>query len=284
MPELPEVETIRLGLEKYLVGHKILEVKINTLNIFTGSASIIKNSKIISVRRFAKVLSIDLSNGNSLLIHVKLTGQLIYRGINLKPTPELSKKVNGGIPGRHTHVIFALDKNSFLYYNDFRKFGWIKLIKTKDVETSNFIGKLGPEPFKDLTLEKFNLALAKTRSPIKVLIMNQEKIGGIGNIYANDALLLAKVHPKRPANSLTQKEQSILFESIIKVLKKGLESGGASELSFVHADGTDGGYQKFFVVYGKQGQLCPVCKKEKIVKIVVGGRGTYFCPNCQKIQ
>ncbi len=284
MPELPEVETIRLGLEKYLVGHKILEVKINTPNIFTGSASVIQNAKIISVRRFAKVLSIDLDNGKSLLIHVKLTGQLIYRGINLKPTPELSKKVNGGIPGRHTHVIFVLDKNSFLYYNDFRKFGWIKVIKTKDVETSNFIGKLGPEPFKDLTLEKFNLALAKTRSPIKVLIMNQEKIGGIGNIYANDALLLAKIHPKRPANSLTQKEQSVLFENIIKVLKKGLESGGASELSFVHADGTDGGYQKFFVSYGKQGQLCPVCKKEKIVKIVVGGRGTYFCPNCQKIQ
>src|SRR5258705_13919410 len=127
MPELLEVETIKLGLEKYLTGHKILEVKINTQNIFTGGSKEIVNSKIISVRRFAKVLSIDLDNGKSLLIHVKLTGQLIYRGINLKPTPELSKKVNGGIPGRHTHVIFYLDEGGLLYYNDFRKFGWIKV-------------------------------------------------------------------------------------------------------------------------------------------------------------
>src|SRR5258706_12796217 len=221
MPELPEVETIRLGLEKYLNGHKIIDIKINTQNIFTSSQEVIKNAKIISVRRFAKVLSIDLDNGNSLLVHVKLTGQLIYRGVNLKNPPELSVKVNGGVPGRHTHVIFVLDKNSFLYYNDFRKFGWIKLVKTKDVETSNFIGKLGPEPFKDLNLEKFREILAKSKTAIKVLIMNQEKIGGIGNIYANDALLLSKVHPKRPANSLTQKERTVLFENIIKVLKKG---------------------------------------------------------------
>ncbi len=283
MPELPEVETIRLGLEKYLIGHKIFDVKIVTPNIFTGTSDEIKNSKISSVRRFAKVLSIDLDNSKSLLVHVKLTGQLIYRGINLKNPPELSKKVNGGIPGRHTHVIFTLDEDNFLYYNDFRKFGWIKLVETKDVETSNFIGKLGPEPFKDLTLEKFRGILSKTKTAIKVVLMDQSKIGGIGNIYANDALLLAKIHPKRPANSLTQKEQTILFENIIKVLKKGLESGGASELSFVHADGSDGGYQKFFVSYGKQGQICPVCGKEKIVKIVVGGRGTYFCPHCQKI-
>ncbi len=282
MPELPEVETIRLGLERYLVGHKILDVKILAPNIFTGSKNEVANAKVIAVRRFAKVLSIDLDNGNSMLVHVKLTGQLIYRGVNLKNPPELSKKVNGGINGKHTHVVFLLDKNSFLYYNDFRKFGWIKVIKTTDVETSSFIGKLGPEPFKDLTLEIFKNILSKSRTAIKVVIMDQAKIGGIGNIYANDALLLSKIHPKRAANSLTQNEQDALFENIIKVLKKGLETGGASELSFVHADGSDGGYQKYFVVYGKQGQVCPVCGKEKIEKIVVGGRGTYYCPNCQR--
>jgi formamidopyrimidine-DNA glycosylase len=283
MPELPEVETIRLGLQKYLVGHKIEDVKINFPNIFTGEVKDIINAKIISVRRFAKVLSIDLNNGYSLIIHIKLTGQLIYRGPNLKPTPELSKKVNGGIPGKHTHVIFVLDNNATLYYNDFRRFGWIKIIKTTEVERSSFIGKLGPEPFKDLTLDSFRNILSKTKRNVKVVIMDQEKMGGIGNIYANDALLLAKIHPQKPANLLTQKEQTALFENIIKVLTKGLESGGASELSFVHADGSDGGYQKFFVVYGKTGELCPVCGKEKIKKIVVGGRGTYYCPNCQKI-
>src|SRR6266404_5476954 len=138
MPELPEVETIRLGLQKYMVGHKIEDVKINFPKIFTGDVKDIIKAKITGVRRFAKVLSIDLDNNYSIIIHIKLTGQLIYRGVNLKPTPELSKKVNGGIPGKHTHVIFVLDNKSTLYYNDFRRFGWIKIIKTIDVEKSSF--------------------------------------------------------------------------------------------------------------------------------------------------
>ncbi len=283
MPELPEVETIRLGLERYLIGHKITDVKINFPKIFTGDVKDIIGGKIVSIRRFAKVLSIDLDNKTSLIIHIKLTGQLIYRGVNLKNPPELSKKVNGGINGKHTHVIFELDKDSLLYYNDFRRFGWIKIIKTADVEKSSFIGKLGPEPFKDLDINKFREILSKSRTAIKVVLMDQSKMGGIGNIYANDALLLSKIHPKRPANSLTPKEQEVLFENIIKVLKKGLESGGASELSFVHADGSDGGYQKHFIAYGKQGTICPICGKEKIKKMVVGGRGTYYCPYCQQI-
>lgn len=220
MPELPEVETIRLGLEKYLIGHKITGVKLNFPKIFTGDTKDIINGKIVSVRRFAKVLSIDLDNANSIVIHIKLTGQLIYRGVNLKNPPELSKKVSGGIPGKHTHVIFTLDKNSFLYYNDFRRFGWIKIIKTIDVEKSSFIGKLGPEPFKDLDLEKFKEILGKSKTAIKVVIMNQEKMGGIGNIYANDALLLSKIYPKRPANTLSSSEQENLYDAIIKVLKK----------------------------------------------------------------
>src|SRR5258708_17888524 len=240
MPELPEVETIKLGLEKYLIGHKILDVKINFSKIFEGNTKDIINGKIIGVRCFAKVLSIDLDSPTgeklSLVIHIKLTGQLIYRGINLKNPPELSKKVNGGLPGKHTHVIFTLDRASFLYYNDFRRFGWIKIIPTKEVETSKFIGKLGPEPFRDLNLDYFRKVLSSTKRSVKVVLMDQAKIGGIGNIYANDALLLAKIHPKRSANSLNAKEQVILYENIIKVLKKGLDNGGANELAFVHAD------------------------------------------------
>lgn len=283
MPELPEVETVRMGLERYLVGHKILRVKLNTPKVFTGEARNLLNAKVVAVRRFAKVLSIDLSNGFSIVIHIKLTGQLIYRGVNLKNPPELSKKIVAGIGGKHTHVIFNLDRDSNLYFNDVRKFGWIKLMKTEEVETSKFIGKLGPEPFKDLTLEKFKEILTKSKRPIKVVIMDQEKIGGIGNIYANDSLLLSKVHPKKAANSLIDKEVGRLYTNILKVLKRGLDSGGASELSFVHADGSDGNYQRFFVAYGKEGHICPVCKKEKIEKLTVGGRGTYICPNCQKL-
>lgn len=283
MPELPEVETVRLGLEKYLVGHRITDIKIKTPSVFTGIPKDIINAKITGIRRFAKVLSIDLDNGYSIVIHIKLTGQLIYRGVNLKNPPELSKKVNGGLGGKHTHVIFFLDENSFLYYNDFRKFGWIKLIKTLDVSKSGFVGKLGPEPFKDLTFEKFKEILGNSRTHVKVVLMNQEKIGGIGNIYANDALLLSKVHPKRPANSLSLEEQKNLYNNILEVLKRGLESGGASELSFVTANGAEGTYQQHFVAYGQQGKICQVCGKAKIVKITVGGRGTYYCPNCQQL-
>lgn len=281
MPELPEVETVKLQLNKYLVGHTIKDVILHTPKVFSGNPKDITGGKIKKVRRFAKVISIDLSNGNSLVIHIKLTGQLIYRGPNLKNPPALSKKVSG-LGDKHTHVIFKLDRKGNLYFNDVRKFGWIKIMKTNIVQTSGFISKLGPEPLNNLTQNLFENIVSKTKRPIKVVLMDQEKIGGVGNIYANDALLLSKIHPKRPANSLDSSEQKNLYNSILKVLKKGIEAGGASELAYVHPDGGEGEYQKHFVAYGKDGQLCPICKKEKIKKIRVGGRGTYFCPNCQK--
>lgn len=281
MPELPEVETVKNGLKKYLIGHKILNVDVRDQRVFKTNVEDIKGATVRDVRRFAKVLSIDLSNGNSIIIHIKLTGQLIYRGINLKNPPTLSKKVLG-LGSNHTHVIFELDRNSKLYYNDIRKFGWIKTVKTRDVETSEFIGKLGPEPFKNLTLQKFKEIISKYKTAIKVILMDQAKIGGVGNIYANDALWLSKIHPQTPANKLNLKQQKELYEALLKVLKRGIESGGASELAFVTAEGRDGGYQKFFLTYGQQGKLCPRCKKSKLEKSFLGGRGTYICPNCQK--
>src|SRR3972149_1451996 len=146
MPELPEVEAIKLGLNRFLKNHKIIAVQVNLEKIFDGDKKKLIGGRFKVARRFGKVVSVDLSNGYSFVIHVKLTGQLIYRGPNLK-NPELSKKVFGGIPGRHTHVIFKLDKNGFLYYNDVRRFGWIKVVPTKGVEEVPFIKKLGPEPF-----------------------------------------------------------------------------------------------------------------------------------------
>ncbi len=282
MPELPEVETIRIGLEKYLVGHKIKDVIIKTPKVFTGDKNSLLGFKIIKIRRFGKVLSIDLSNSFSILIHVKLTGQPIYRGPNLINPPEISNKVIGGLPGKHTHVIFKLDKNGFLYYNDVRKFGWIKVVKTSDVEKTGFIGKLGPEPFNGLTFEIFKNILAKSKTNIKVLLMNQEKIAGIGNIYANDALWLSKINPKEVSNKISEEKVKELYDAILKVLKEGIKRGGASELNFVTPDGTEGNYQKHFLVYGQDKKICPRCKEGKIVKIKLGGRGTYYCPNCQK--
>lgn len=281
MPELPEVETLRLGLKKYLTGHKIVGVEVKSRWIFQGDEKLVTGAAIKDVRRFAKVLALDLSNGKSLVIHIKLTGQLIYRGPNLKEKVELSKKVNA-LPGPHTHVIFKFNRSGFLYYNDMRQFGWMRIFDTKDVETSDFVGKLGPEPFKDLDFEKFQDILSRSKRPIKVVLMDQEKIGGIGNIYANDSLWMSKIDPKRPANSLDYKEQKELYDNIISVLKDGIKYGGASELQFVTAEGKDGGYQNHFRVYAQQNKLCQHCNKEKIQKYFLGGRGTYFCSNCQK--
>lgn len=292
MPELPEVESIKLQLIKYLSGHKVQEVKSAYKNL-EGDPKHLVGAIFKNARRFGKVLAIDFANGFTLLAHIKLTGQFIYRGPNLQD-PKLSKKVIGGVPGSHTHLVLTLDKSGFLYYNDVRRFGWIRIIKTADVEKDKFVQKLGPEPLTsktksslpNLTLEKFSEILSKTKRGIKVLLMDQSKIGGVGNIYANDALWVAKINPERSASSLTAKEVKDLFLAIEEVLLRGLKHGGASELAFVTPDGSEGNYQHFTTAYGKVNVPCSrsECKKKgaKFIKKMVGGRGTYYCPNCQK--
>ncbi len=281
MPELPEVETVKLQLQKYVLGHKITSVQVKNRKVFQGDEKLIIGATFTEIRRFGKVLVFDLSNGYSLISHIKLTGQYIYRGPNLKKTPTLSKKVVGGIPGNHTHVIFNLDKKGILYYNDVRRFGWIKIVKTKEVMDFDFIKKLGPEPFGKLNLEEFKKIISRTKRAIKVVLMDQSKIGGIGNIYANDSLWESKILPFRASNSLNESEQKDLYEAILKVLKAGMKYGGASELAFVTPDGAEGSYQMHTLVYGKQKTACKRCGTI-IIKNTLGGRGTYFCPNCQK--
>lgn len=274
MPELPEVETIKLQLEKYIVGDVIKNVETKNKKYEFDTKNII-GQKITGVRRFAKQLSIDLSNNYSIMIHVKMTGQLIYRGSKLKLN-NLSNKVIGGLGGKHTHAIFHLIDGD-LYYNDVRQFGWIKIVKSESSTENNF----APEPFKDLTFKYFSDLLSKSKRNIKVLLMDQSKIGGIGNIYANDALWLSKINPKRASNSLTGQESKLLYESIHTVLKAGLKYGGASESSFVTPDGGEGEYQNHSLVYGHTGKSCTRCEKTIIQKFFLGSRGTYWCPNCQ---
>jgi formamidopyrimidine-DNA glycosylase len=281
MPELPEVETMRLQLGKFLTGHKIVSVDVKNRKIFQGNEKQIIGGKIIGTRRFGKVSVIDLSNGYSILTHVKLTGQFIYRGLNLKNPDPLSIKVIGGIPGPHTLVIFNLDREGILYYNDVRRFGWIRIEKTKDVEKEKFIVELGPEPFKGLTFKVFTEILSKSKRPIKIILMDQTKMGGVGNIYATDALWDARINPRRLSLSLSISEIKTLYNSILKVLKAGLKYGGASELAFVTPDGREGEYQNHTLAYGHTGELCSRCKKTKFEKYFLGGRGTYVCPKCQ---
>lgn len=287
MPELPEVETVRRGLEKYVVGHIIESVEEINKGIIQGDAQPIIGAQIISARRVGKGLILDVSNNYSLGIHIKLTGQLIYRGKETQGL-EVSKDKVGSIPNKFTHVVFHLDKNAKLYFNDQRRFGWIKIVKSAELMNLPFFKNMGPEPFAkmngssqpNLDLKTFSKIVKGKTTKIKPLIMDQEKIGGIGNIYANDALFKAKINPARAAKSLSDNEIKELFNAILAVMEKSFEEGGASELSFVNVLGQEGNYQRHSLVYGKTGKPCSNCRT-LIQRVTLAGRGTFFCPQCQ---
>lgn len=283
MPELPEVETIRRGLHKYLVGHRIERVEIHLAKQISGDTAMIIGAEILEVKRFGKGLVVELDNGYSITIHVKMTGQMLYKSPHVKGKGVAgNRKVDiDALPDKYTHVIFHLDKDAVLYYRDVRQFGWIKIVKSDSVPSQPYFKSLGPEPLLDFTLDYFRTILSKRKTPIKMLLLEQGLIAGIGNIYANDALYVARVHPQRPANSLTDDEQERLFQAIEVVLRKGIEVGGASEWSYVDALGQAGRYQDFFQIYRKHGQKCPRCGAE-IETIRMGGRGTFFCGGCQE--
>jgi formamidopyrimidine-DNA glycosylase len=273
VPELPEVETIKRGLSRLIVGKKILDVKASSAKQVKPSLAVVKQavvgSKIREVKRRAKLLLIYFTNGKVLVVHLKLTGRLLVRK---KKAPEDSWQ----------RITFFLSDNLELRFADARKFGWIKLVKDKG-ELEKLLADFGPEPLDDLTLEKFEKILSSSLRPIKILLMDQKKIAGVGNIYANEALFLAKIHPKRPAKSLTQNEKLLLYKAIKKVLKAGIKYRGASDQYYLDALGHKGAYQKHFLVYGREGKKCP--KKDClgiIKKIKLGGRGTYFCLHCQR--
>jgi formamidopyrimidine-DNA glycosylase len=245
MPELPEVETVKLGLQKYLVGHKFEDVEILSKGIFEGNPKDIIGAKVIAIRRFGKGLIIDLDNKYSLAIHIKLTGQMIYRDEKTKNIPVSPQKVKT-LPSNATRIIFKLDKNAILYFNDLRKFAWIRVVRTDKVGEIPFFKNMGPEPFKDLTEKIFEEIISKSKIVIKPLIMDQTRIGGIGNIYANDALFMAKIDPRRRANTLTPAEIKELYKAVLMVMEKSMKYGGASELNFVNVLGQEGQYLQWY--------------------------------------
>ena len=287
MPELPEVETLKLGLKKYLVGHRIEDVEIRVPKIFQGDVQNVIGAKVVGVKRVGKGLIIELDNDFDLVVHLKMTGQLIYRGTETANVT-ISQKAGGAVPGKHSHIIFTLDKNAKLYFNDLRRFGYIKIIKKDDVKALPFFKEMGPEPFdnpdfsqKTLSLDGFQSILEKSGLVIKVLLMDQKKIGGIGNIYANEALFKAGISPKRKAKDITKSEAEELYKAIFEVINKGLKYGGSSDENFVNVLGQDGEYQQHFLAYGQEKKKCSICGAI-IEKIQLGGRGTYFCPKHQK--
>lgn len=281
MPELPEVETIKLGLKKYLVGHRVEDIVINLPKQFVGDPKQLVGERVIAVRRFGKGLLVDFGNGYSLAIHVKMTGQLVYRKVSwVARVPQVSRAELEDLPDKYTHVVFHLDNDAVLYYRDVRQFGWLRTVKTADALDLPFFKSLGREPLRDLRLTDFK-KLMSVKTPIKTLLLDQHKIAGIGNIYANDALFLAGILPTRPAVSLTPPEQKKLFEAIEKVLRESLAVGGASASNYVNVLGEKGSYQDRFLVYKRDGNPCLTCKTI-LIRTTMGGRGTFICKNCQR--
>lgn len=282
MPELPEVESIRLHLVKRLIGRKIVNLSYDWPKKFMGDSQSILNTKITALRRFGKILVFDFANGKSILFHLKLTGQIILqkngdRIAGGHPIPPLNQPV----PNSTTRVILELDDGSKIYFNDLRKFGWVKISDTTDLTHDPLITNLGPDPLSPLfTLDFFERALGGKKVPIKVAIMDQKIASGVGNIYANEALFLAKINPERKVSSLSKDEIKAVFEGIIQALKTGIKYGGASASAYIKPDAEEGLYLKYAYVYNREGEQCKVCGSI-ILKKKIGQRGTYFCPNCQ---
>lgn len=277
MPELPEVETIRRGLLKYILGKKIQKTEVLCDKSFIGTPQI---GKIVGIRRFGKALILDLDNQKSLMIHLRMTGQLIYDGEERYAAGHPSDNFTAKLPNKQTRVIIELE-NGTLYFNDQRKFGFIKTIITKDVEKDSFIKKLAKEPWQMTPSEFYEKLQKHQKSLIKAVILDQSIICGLGNIYADESLFAARIHPTRRAGTLTQKEAADLLIAARAVMDESIKSGGSTMATYVKADGTKGDYlEKFAQVFHRKGCPCLRCGT-KIIKIKVAGRGTHVCPKCQ---
>ena len=271
MPELPEVKTVKKGLIKKVKGLTITNcnVRWNGIIAYPDKDTFIKritNQKIIDIDRRGKILMFVLDD-YYLTSHLRMEGKYFIK----EPSDPLSK---------HDHVIFSLSNNKELRYNDTRKFGKMHLVK-KDELAKTPIAKLGKEPWdKDLTVaylkEKLNRKLA-----IKTLLLDQSIITGIGNIYADEILFLSKINPETPGTKLTKKNLQAIIDNTKTILSKAIELGGTTIHTYTSVDGITGLFQQELLVHGKNKEPCPKCNTT-ILKTTVNGRGTYYCPKCQK--
>lgn len=330
MPELPEVETIKRGLEKLIIGKKITAVEHDTPKSFPNAphdvSEFLIRASVTSVRRRAKVLLIDLSTQYTLVIHLKMTGQVVFINKNvvdsklymvdsehahsthhqssttnhLPPTnyhlpstseaPELrfgaghpTDSLIGELPDRSTRVTIAFDDGSHLYFNDQRKFGWMKLFPTVEVPNINFMQTVGPEPLEaDFTpimfIERFR---RRNNTTVKAALLDQTVIAGVGNIYADESLWGAKIHPLTRVRDISDEQLTVLFTEVRYVLELSIEKGGSTDRNYVNAEGKRGSYIDFARVFRREGQPCPRHPDSEIIKIRAAGRGTHLCIVCQ---
>ncbi|MEI6499023.1 MAG: bifunctional DNA-formamidopyrimidine glycosylase/DNA-(apurinic or apyrimidinic site) lyase [bacterium] len=313
MPELPEVETIRRGLSKRIIGRRIISLYFDWAKSFQGDKSMVEGQEIVNIERRAKTIRIKLKNAYSLLFHLKMTGQLIYREQSAVGSKQSAAKTTvdklqtanyfaGGhpdhdwhaeLPNKHTRIAFNLDDNSTLYFNDLRKFGWCKVMTEQEVQDfyaksyglepllliDNLIGKVNPEFNVEYLQEK---ASRIPNRNIKQFLLDQTIVTGIGNIYADEILFDVQILPTRKVKDISINEWQKIIESTVKILNLAINHGGTTDSDYVNADGEKGGMQDYLKVYHKDGSRCAGKCGGFVLRTTVGGRGTHYCSNCQK--
>lgn len=274
MPELPEVETVRRGLTKLVVGRTIKSVEVRWEKIVGMSAeefdAEMADRKIEKIDRRGKYLMFRLSGDKTLVSHLRMEGA--YYTVPADTTP-----------GKHDLVTFHLDDGNDLFYRDTRKFGRMNLVDTKDAMHLTGLAKIGPEPTEETLTLDYMVEEFKRKGAIKPFLLDQSHIAGLGNIYVDETLWMSKIHPLQPANTITKKQLGVLRENIIKELARATEHHGTTVHSFTNAFGEAGGFQNELQVYGRVGQPCLRCGTE-LVKTKVAQRGTTYCPKCQVLK
>ena len=287
MPELPEVEVVKKSLALKLKNLTIKRVFINNnklrYKINNKDFSKIKDLKIISVKRRSKYLLIELHQNLTILAHLGMTGKFYIFNKNQKYKTSFyySLKKNDS---KHDHLTFFLNKGFKLIYNDVRKFGFIKIFQSRNINECNHLKFLGPEPLtKDFNINYVHNYFLNKKTKIKNLLMNQKFIAGLGNIYCNEILFLCKINPNKIAKKISKQEQIEIIKFTKKILKKATSQGGSSIKDFVNTEGKNGNFQQTFNVYNREKKKCKTKKCIGIIrKISTSGRSSFFCPSCQK--
>lgn len=273
MPELPEVQTIVDGLKKTILGKKIKSIHIDSSRIFSQNPTSfkkgLKGKKIRDIKRRGKFIIINFSQNQSLLIHLGMTGGIFY---SRKNHPQK----------KHDHLIMEFADGTQIRYHDPRKFGKVKRLNSSKIDKISEIAKLGPEVF-EISPREFVEILRKRKGRIKTALLNQKVLAGLGNIYSDEALFDAKIHPLTKADKLKEKRLLKLHQSIQKILKKAIKTGGSSMNDYLKIDGEKGLFQFQHKVYGREGKPCKICKA-KIKRIRISQRSSFFCPRCQKLR
>jgi len=285
MPELPEVETIRRGLAKRILAKTIKGISVAKLRLIKNSLAEFKKeligNRFQAIDRVGKLLIFRLTKGHKyMLIHLKMTGQLIYKDKNELIAGGHNLPLIEDLPNKYSHIIFNFVGGAHLYFNDMRQFGYAQLVNKNSLE--KIVAKYGLEPTSSsFSWLNFKKIFVNKKTKLKAFLLNQQQIAGIGNIYADEICWQVKILPWRPIAKIKEAELKRLYQACRRILAQAVSQGGTTFSAYRRADGKKGGYQTYLQVYGRQGQKCHRCRR-LILKNKVAGRGTHYCLFCQK--